>query len=81
MDFIALGRSLADLGGFALSLVIVVVAAVGLYRQWWVPGWIYRRLDDRLAAKEAESRRQVITIARLTRQLERERLGRRTDGR
>lgn len=25
----------------------LVIALYGLHRRWWVPGWVYRDLDDR----------------------------------
>lgn len=48
LDFPAIGRSLSDLGGFALFLVAVVVAVVGLFRRQVVMGWVYDRLDGLL---------------------------------
>jgi hypothetical protein len=41
-----LAKALSDLGGFALFLLAVVIAAVGLFRRWYVPGWMYDRLYD-----------------------------------
>lgn len=60
MDWPALGRSLADLGSFAL-LVLLVVGPIGfgLWKQWWVPGWLYRDERARRVAAEAD-------VARLT---------------
>jgi hypothetical protein len=66
-------RSLADGGGLVLFLMVVVTAAVGLHRQWLVPGWVYRDLVVRLleALQELSAARK--TIDRLTVQLARER--------
>lgn len=72
MDFVSLGKALSDLGGFALFLVTVAVAVVGLHRQWWVPGWIWRERSDDV--KELNR-----TVARLTEELRRERQRRRGD--
>lgn len=55
----ALGQQLADLGGWAMFLLVVAIAAIGLIRQWWVPGWIYR--DER-----AWRERMTAAIERLT---------------
>ena len=48
-----LGQQLADLGGFALFLLVIALAAVGLFRQWWVPGYFYRA--EREAREKAET--------------------------
>jgi len=69
----ALGSQLADLGGFALFLLVIVIAAVGLYRQWWVPGWVYRRLEERLDKAETAALRNAEAIEKLTRAVNRER--------
>jgi multidrug resistance efflux pump len=81
MDFIGLASALADLGGYALFVLAVAVAAVGLYRQWWVPGWIWRAEHDARVTSEAEVRKQAVTLRRLTAQLSRERRSRSTDRR
>lgn len=48
-----LGSALADLGGFALFLLVVAIAAVGLHRRWIVPGWVYQQ--EREAREKAET--------------------------
>lgn len=74
-------RSLADGGGLVLFLMVVATAAVGLHRQWLVPGWVYRDLLFRLleALRELSAARK--TIDRLTVQLARERRHRSTEHR
>lgn len=59
-------------GGFALFLGLIVLIGVGLWRQWWVPGFWYR-------AKDAEVKELRIVVSRLTTQLNRERRRRGTD--
>ena len=68
----SLGKTLADLGGFALFLLHLVVDAVGLYRQWWVPGWAHEDQDEQIAELQK-------TVARLTTELRNERRRRRGD--
>lgn len=47
-----LAKSIQDLGLAGIIVLMVVVAAVGLARQWWAPGWIYKReLDGRITAE------------------------------
>lgn len=59
-------KALADLGGFALFLAVVIVAAIGLFRRWWVPGWWFT--DERQARMSAEAENRILsrTVARLT---------------
>lgn len=59
-------RSLSDLGGLGLFILVVAVAAIGLWRKWWVPGWMYSDV-------ESENRLLRTTVERLTDQLTRER--------
>jgi hypothetical protein len=63
----ALGSQLADLGGFALFLLTVVTVAVGLHRQWWVPGWIYRAVEQRADKAEVQAMRNAESLEKLAR--------------
>lgn len=72
-------RSLADAGGLVLFLSAIALAAVGLYRQWWVDGPHYREKIDELEAAKREVATQRKTIDRLTVQLARERRHRSSD--
>ena len=47
---------LADLGGMALAILLIVVILVGLYRRWWAPGWVVADRDKRIVALEEENR-------------------------
>ena len=75
----ALGSQLADLGGFALFLLLLVVIGVGLFRRWWVPGWIASDWKDERdkARDELEATRKTVTT--LTVELARERRRRASD--
>lgn len=53
-------KYVTDLGGLALFVLSVAIAAIGLHRQWWVPGWVHRNEVDRRVKAEA-------TVERLTR--------------
>lgn len=75
----ALGKQLADLGGFALFLLTIVVAAVGLYRQWWVPGWVYRQERDARIVADTQALRNAESIEKLTRAVNRDRARHRAD--
>lgn len=40
------GRQLADLGSFALLVLTWALLAVGYFRKWYVPGWLYDALRE-----------------------------------
>lgn len=43
-----------QIGGFSLFLALCLLIVVGAFREWWVPGGRYRRLEDS-AAKQSET--------------------------
>lgn len=61
-----LAKALSDLGGFALFLLVVVVAAVGLYRGWWVPGWVYRQEREARLVAETQASRNAESLAAMS---------------
>jgi Tfp pilus assembly protein PilE len=63
----ALGSQLADLGGFALFLLTVVTAVVGLHRQWVVPGWVYRQERAARMRAETQALRNAESLEKLAR--------------
>ena len=67
-----LAKALADLGGFALFLLAVVIAAVGLYRQWWVPGWLYRSSERAREVAETQAIRNAEALEKLARAVTRD---------
>lgn len=69
-----LAAQLSDLGGFALFLLVVVVAAVGLYKQWWVPGWIYRQERESRLKAETQATRNAEALEKLARVASRDRV-------
>ena len=75
----ALGKQLADLGGFALFMLLAASIAVGLWRRWWVPGWIASEWKAERDSARAESAADRKTVAALTLQLARERRRRASD--
>ena len=76
-----LAKQLADLGGLALFLAHILVDAIGLFRRWWVPQWVYADQRQALLDSEAEVKRLTRSVARLPLALARERRRRRTDAR
>ena len=72
-------KALSDLGGTTLFVGVVIVAAIGLYRQWWVPGWLFRAEREARLRAEREAKANSATVSRLTMALARERQRRHTD--
>lgn len=67
MELVELAAKLADLGWAVLFILVVVIATVGLARQWWVPGVYYRRIDQKLNQAEAENRKLSDALSRAQR--------------
>jgi hypothetical protein len=61
----ALGQALADIGGFALFLLTVVTAGIGLFRRWWVPGWLFDREVEARKIAETQATRNAEALERL----------------
>jgi hypothetical protein len=66
MELAHLAEQLSDLGGFALFFLFVIVAAIGLHRRWWVPGWIYTMAIARADKSEALTETLVKSMDELT---------------
>lgn len=49
-----LARDWAAFGGWSLFLSLCLLIVVGAFREWWVPGGRYRRLED-AAAKQSDT--------------------------
>lgn len=49
-----IARDWAALGGWSLFLGLCLLIVVGAFREWWVPGGRYRRLED-AATKQSET--------------------------
>jgi len=65
-------KALADAGGYVLFAFTAIVGAVGVYRGWIVPGWLYREKAEDVKALNR-------TVTKLTDELRRERQRRGTD--
>lgn len=59
-----LAKSIQDLGLAGIIVLLVVVAAVGLARQWWVPGWIYRQERDARIVSDTQAVRNAESLAK-----------------
>lgn len=62
-----LGSQLADIGGFALFLLTVAIAGIGLFRRWWVPGWMFDREVEARRTAETQATRNAEALERLAR--------------
>lgn len=60
LDWVAIGADLANAGGWAAFVALVLAVGMGAVRKWWVPGWIHaeerKRSDDKDATIAAFSR-------------------------
>lgn len=63
MDPVDLARSLDDLGPFALLAFVVIVTTIGLFRGFWVPGFIAKRDQQRADTLQAENLAHIRTNA------------------
>lgn len=73
MDWwVVLGKAIEDAGGWAAFLGLVSLIGLGLWRKWWVPGFLYTEL-------EAEVKDLKKVVSRLTARLARERRRRDSD--
>jgi hypothetical protein len=70
--WLSIGQAIEKAGGWAAFLGLVSIVGVGLWRRWWVPGFLY-------VEKEAEVKELQRAVARLTESLTRERRRRRSD--
>lgn len=48
--------ALVDAGGWAVVIAMLSAMGAGVIKRWWVPGWIYRRSEDRNERLEAALR-------------------------
>lgn len=78
-DPVAVARTLADLPGLTLAILIALVVAVGFYRGWWVFGWLAREWKAERDSARVENAQLRATVSRLTARLARERPQRSSD--
>jgi hypothetical protein len=67
-----LAKSLVDIGGAALFLFTIALIAVGLWRQWWVPGWLYRLEREARERADVQAIRNAEALEKLARAVSRE---------
>ena len=53
-----LTKDYASLGGWSLFIGLVILIVVGVFRGWWVPGWMYR--DQAETLNEAMSQNKEL---------------------
>jgi hypothetical protein len=63
VDWIAIGRAISDAGGWAAFLALIVLLGVGLMRRWWVPGWLFDRLEARAEKSDTQAERNADSLA------------------
>ena len=68
-----LARQLVDLGGWTVCVFMVITAFVGLFRQWWVPGYFYKHERDSRLAAETQAERNAVSLAAIAKAVNRDR--------
>jgi hypothetical protein len=66
-------RQLVDLGSTVMLVFLVILIFVGLFREWWVPGWLYRRERTAREIADTQAERNATSLAAIAKALERER--------
>jgi hypothetical protein len=62
MDWLAIGKAISDIGGWAAFLALVVLIAVGGVRRWWVYGWVYDRAEKRAETSDTQAERNAESL-------------------
>jgi hypothetical protein len=62
VDFIAIGKAIADIGGWAAFLALVALIGVGGVRRWWVFGWIYDRSEKARETSDTQAERNADSL-------------------
>ncbi len=62
-DFAA---QLANAGGWTVTVFIIAIAGIGIYRRWIVPGWIYEQERADREKAEVQAQRNSELLERLT---------------
>lgn len=65
-------KQIADLGAFAICVLMVLVAGVGLWKQWWVPGWLWKQEREARQAAETQAIRNAEALEKLARAVTRD---------
>lgn len=59
-----LARSIQDLGLAGIIVLMALAVTIGLARQWWVPGWIYRQERQARITAETQAVRNGESLAK-----------------
>lgn len=71
MDFLALGKAIADIGGWAAFFALMALLAIGGQRRWWVFGWMYDRVEARAEKSDVQAERNAESLELMTKTVER----------
>lgn len=69
-------QQLVDLGSTVMLVLLVILIGVGLFREWWVPGWLYRRERTAREVADTQAERNATSLAAIAKALSRERRSR-----
>jgi hypothetical protein len=69
-------RQVVELGGWTVVMFIIILATVGLFREWWVPGPYWRREREKREAAERREEQNAIALAAIAKAMARDRRSR-----
>lgn len=62
MDWLAIGKAISDIGGWAAFLGLVALIGIGGFRRWWVWGWMWDRSETRAATSATQAERNADSL-------------------
>lgn len=70
MDWLAVGKAISDIGGWAAFLGLIVLIAIAGMRRWWVFGWMYDRSEAAREASDNQAERNSDSLASQSKAIE-----------
>lgn len=62
MDWLAIGKAISDVGGWAAFLALVALIAITGARRIWVWGWMYDRAEKRADTSDTQAERNADSL-------------------
>jgi hypothetical protein len=62
VEWLKLAEALVNGGAVVMLVALVIVVFVGLYRRWWVPGWMFDRSEARAEKADTQAERNAESL-------------------